>query len=138
MWLKPRISWRFLGSVALTSLLFTFVLLLLLHWPSHRVVWQDCQPQSINYGSFDPYYLSVIERNTGWLFTRTSYYLFIAHGKSAPAYGHYLDFSFFFVSKDHDAEIKSSKAEWTLQGVTFTASTGHSLFVPKKSFIGGR
>ena len=133
----------FLGSVIAISLLLTLVVLLLACQPSNRVIWQDCQPPTVAYGSFDPYCLSVVEGSRDWsglllLNVKRRYYLFIGRGKDAPAYGHYVDFTFTFGGDDLSAFIKASKVEWTPNGVTFTAKTGHALFIPKSAFIGGR
>jgi hypothetical protein len=135
-------SAMFLGSVIAISLLLTLVLLLLAAQPSNRVVWQDCQPQTIAYGSFDPYCLSVVEGSRDWgglpFSVTRRYFLFIGRGTDAPSYGHYLDFTFTFDGDDPDAFIKASKADWTPDGITFRAKTGHALFIPKSAYIGGR
>src|SRR5262249_50975121 len=99
----------------------------------NAVLWQDCQPDNINYGSFGPYCVSVLEGN---LFE--PYYLFFGRGNTAPSYGYYFTFPFWFDTKDPVAEIRESKAEWKPEGVTFIAKWGNKLFVPKRAFIGGR
>jgi hypothetical protein len=133
----------FLGSVALASVPLAVILTWFALGRSDRVIWQDCQPPTINYGSFDPYCVSVIEGSRDWSrlpFTvERRYYLFIGRGTDAPAYGHYLDFTFVIGNdEDPDAHIQTSKVHWTQDGFTFVAKTGHSLFVPAKAFIGGR
>jgi hypothetical protein len=112
----------------------------LLLWPSSRIVAQWTQPGSIHYGNYDPYALSVIDRGTDYsqLPWGRHHELFIGHGTDAPAYGHFVRFSFHPASGNLDAYIRQSTVDWTETGVTFTAPSGHRVFIPKAVVIGGR
>ena len=129
-----------LGLAAAVAIILVCVILDLR--AADRVIWQDCQPPSINYGSFDPYLVSVLEgrklQGSQPIPSTKRYYIFIGRGTDAPSYGNYLDFAWDFGSDDPDVHIKASKVEWTPEGLTFIAKTGQTLSVPKKSFIGGR
>ncbi|MBL8796275.1 MAG: hypothetical protein JNM56_20415 [Planctomycetia bacterium] len=107
---------------------------------SDRVVRQWLAPEDVQYGSYDPYALSVVEGALDWNLPRLRrrHYLFIGRGTEAPSYGHYLDYTFHPGGKDIDTHIGRSTVEWTPDGVTFVEATGHRLFVPKAMFIGGR
>jgi hypothetical protein len=111
-----------------------------LHWKSDRVIKQWCQPKEIDYQSFDPYCLSVVEGSREWsnLEFPRRHYLFIGRGTAAPGYGHYLDYTFHPGYEDVDAHVARSSVEWSPEGVTFIEATGHRLFIPKAMFIGGR
>ena len=107
---------------------------------SDRIVKQWHQPKDIDYKSFDPYTLSIIEGAIDWnnLSLPRRHYMYVGRGTEAPSYGHYLDYSFHAGFGDIDAHIGRSTVEWSAEGVTFIESTGHRLFVPKAMFIGGR
>lgn len=72
----------------------------LVNIPSNRVIWQTCQPEGINYGSFAPYCVAVVEGSVDWQYAffmeHRRYSIFIGRGKEAPAYGHSVEFSFSF------------------------------------------
>jgi hypothetical protein len=113
-----------------------------LSYPANQVIKQWTQPSDINYQSYDPYCLSVIEGPRRWInpanLERT-HYIFIGRGTDAPSYGLYLDFNFFGYGKaETDAHIAASKVEWNTDGVTFIEASGRRLFIPAAAFTGGR
>lgn len=111
-----------------------------LHWKSDRVVKQWCQPKEVDYQSYDPYCLSVVEGSREWLkpeFPRR-HYLFVGRGTEAPGYGHYKEYSFHPGGAAIDDHVGRSTVVWNQDGVTFIEATGHRLFIPKEMFIGGR
>src|SRR5262249_11971834 len=67
-----------------TSLCLTAIFLFLATRRCDRVVWQDCQPPTVDYHSFDPYCLSVVEGSLEWtgfpLSVTRRFYLFIGRG----------------------------------------------------------
>ena len=138
----PKVR-RLLGFVCLVLLVcmpLSLGLIFLLGRSTDRVIKQWQQPAEVNYGSFDPYCLSVIEGSRDWGkgdFPRR-HYLFVGRGTAAPSYGHSCDYEFHASSEDVDAHVAQSSVEWTPQGVTLLEATGHRLFIPKKAFIGGR
>lgn len=125
---------------AMFGLLVAVVATSYLTTPSNRVIKQWHQPKDVDYQSYDPYTLSVVEGEIEWyLFGfKRRHYLFIGRGSEAPAYGHYLDYTFHPGSGDIDAHIGRSTVQWAPEGLTFVEATGHRLFVPKVMFIGGR
>ena len=108
--------------------------------PSNRVVGQWRQPDAIHYASYDPYTLSVIEgsRKLNTLGWPRGHYIVIGHGRNARKYGYYHDYSFHASYENVDDYIAKSNVDWTDEGVTITEPSGQALFLPKKSFIGGR
>jgi hypothetical protein len=94
------------------------------------------QPATLNYQSFDPYVLAIFKEQR---VTGSKYVIVIHRGTAASAwsYGHYVDFPVNPAASDDD-EIKASQVTWAPEGVTLTATSGHTLFIPKKMFIGGR
>jgi hypothetical protein len=129
------------GAGGILSTIGTVILVGWLFYPTERVVWQSCQPDDITYKSFDPYCLSVIEITRPidrfWLEQRR-YYVFIGPGTGFPSYGHVVEHDFFPGQKDRDTYIRNCTVTWTIDGVTLEQESGHRLFIPKKSFIGGR
>lgn len=124
-----------LGLVGLIGL----VVVLFLTRPSGRIIAQWTQPATINYASYDPYTLSVVEHGIDlhtipW---KRTHLLFVGRG-TAIEYGHYVRISFPVRSAEMETHIKASKVEWTAEGVQLEPPSGHRIFVPKKMFIGGR
>jgi len=136
-----RIRWVLLLIVAtIFGVLVSCAATLLMNSPSNRVIKQWHQPKELDYKSFDPYTLSVVEGAIDWnnLDLRGRHYLFIGRGTDAPSYGHYHDYTFHAGIDDIDAYIGRSTVEWTAEGLTFVEATGHRLFFPKSMFVGGR
>jgi len=67
-----------------------------------------------------------------------TYEIFVGRGTSAPAYGHSVRYSFHPGYTNREVHIRSSKVEWSPDGVTFIEGSGHRLFIPKPMFVGGR
>jgi hypothetical protein len=127
----------------LTSLVLALVLNFALHRRSNRVIAEWKQVQSVQYKSFDPYYLSVVEGNVDWSFFlpgwERHYFIFVGRGSGTPEYGHYVEFSFHpAFGENLDIYVKSSKVEWSETGVTLNEPSGYILFIPKEMYIGGR
>jgi hypothetical protein len=122
-----------------SALVLGFVLVFLMTRPSGRVIAKWNQPASLNYGSFDPYTLAVVEQGIDlyaipW---KRTHVLFVGHGPG-NSYGHRVRFSFVARSRDMEDHIKAATVEWTTNGVKFAVPSGHEVFIPKKAFIGGR
>jgi len=136
-----KLSWRFLLTIILSiplALVFTHFL----HRPSNRIIGQWKQSDSINYKSFDPYFLSVVERDVNWTYFPLNwerhYKIYVGKENGIPAYGHFIEFSFHPGDDDIDSHVKKSTVEWTEAGAIFKEASGHVLFIPKGMFIGGR
>jgi len=108
--------------------------------PATRIIAEWHQPANIQYHSADPYTLSVEQwgfdlHAIPWQYT---YMIWISSGREPQDYGHLVYLPLSPEGDDPDADISKSKVEWSNDGVTFIESTGHSLFIPKKAFTGGR
>jgi hypothetical protein len=123
------------------SILFTSIILIWLQRPTFRVIKSWKQSADISYSSFDPYFLNIVEDNIdlGHLpFTAPrNYFLYIGKENDEVTYGHIKNYSFEY-NDNIDEYLNGCEVEWTSKGVTFKESSGHSLFIPKKAFIGGR
>ena len=116
---------------------------LVIHWsrPTRAVLWQACQPADVTYDGFDPYCLSVVEGDLNWTFMPLSTirhtFVFVGRGTGIN-YGHYLDYGPQFRGQDPVAYMDQATLDWTAEGITLTEPTGHRLFLPAESFVGGR
>jgi hypothetical protein len=90
-------TWILLLAI-IFSLLLALVFTHFLHRPSNKIIAQWKQSDSITYKSFDPYYLSVIERDINWtsfpLNWERHYEIFVGRESGTPSYGHGIEFSF--------------------------------------------
>ena len=124
------------------SLLLAFGLVFLLHRKSNRIIAQWKQANTVNYKSFDPYFISVVEGDIDWssfpVTWERHYQIYVGREDSKPSYGHFIEFSFHNGFDDTDTHIKKSVVEWSDAGITFKEASGHVLFIPKEMFIGGR
>jgi len=123
------------------SVLLSFIILVWLQRPKLRVIKSWKQSADISYGSFDPYFLNVVEDNIdlGHIpFTAPrNYFLYAGKESDKVTYGHAKNYSFEYTSSI-DKYLNECEVEWTSKGVTFKEPSGHSFFIPKKVFIGGR
>ena len=133
---KKKIMVVIVVSVLLTSLLFIW-----LQRPSLEIVKSWKQSESINYNSFDPYFFNVVKDNVdlGHLpFTVSrNYFIYIGKESNDVTYGHIKNYSFEY-NNDIEEYLSLCSVQWSQAGVTFKEPSGHTLFIPKKSFIGGR
>jgi hypothetical protein len=125
------------------SLFFGLGINFILHRSTNRVIAEWKQTSSVNYKSYDPYYLSVVEGKVEWSFFlpgwERHYYLYVGRSSGEPDYGHFVEFSFHPSGVDDlETHVRKSNIEWSETGVTFKESSGHTLFIPKEMFIGGR
>lgn len=134
---RPR-RWPLLaGAAALITITALVTLALLVAWsrPTNRRLWQHCQPQSVQYADGATYCLTVLERDVDWRwlpFTFTRHLdLFVARGPEAT-YGHVVDYG------PRLADLDRAVVEWSPDGVTFTESSGHRLFIPAEAFLASR
>ncbi len=106
---------------------------------SGAVIAKWSQPSTINYQSFDPYTLVVLESGSypRVFSSRPTHGIAVVHHDDL-SYGHFLEFSFNSQGEPVDLFIRNSKIVWTPEGVTLEIPSGHKLFIPKKAFIDGR
>lgn len=121
-------------GVLVASFLLALIFTVLLNRASDRVIWQSCQPESVNYDSYSGC-LFVGEGNLDWSrfpYTLNRRYYFVLG--VTPTHGHYKEYSFTPISIVEDIEtyIKKSQLEWTDQGLTFIEESGHRFFFPKE------
>ena len=99
------------------------------------------QPPGVNYKSNDPYTVYVVDESSWWnVFHRKKWGSVRVVKKSLDeqnGYGHYTEYEFHNYHGEDDYFARCS-TEWTPEGITISEPTGHTLFVPKKAFIGGR
>ena len=124
------------------SLGLALVLNFALHRTTNRLIAEWQQSASVDYKSAGPYYLSVIEGNVDWSFFlpgwERHYVIYVGRESGDPGYGHFVEFSFHPGYEDLESYVKSSRVEWSNDGVTFNEPSGHVLFIPKRMFVGGR
>ncbi len=134
-------AWKVLPLI-IFSMLLALVFTHFLHRPSNKIIGQWKQSDSVHYKSFDPYFLSVVERDINWTYFPLNwerhYEIYVGRENVIPAYGHFIEFSFYRGFDDVDTHMKKSSVEWSDAGVTFKEASGHILFIPKDMFIGGR
>ena len=137
-----KILRRFLVALGLISfaLVVSALALFLATRPTLRLMWQECQPQAVQYDGAT-YCVSVLESSLDWrgfpLRVGRSYNLTVTQGTQTD-YGHLLDYRFTNSTEAIESYINRSATEWTAEGITFVEADGHRLFVPTAVFIGGR
>ncbi|MEU7555082.1 hypothetical protein AB0B01_22530 [Streptomyces sp. NPDC044571] len=121
-----------LGGVAgvlLTVVLMTVLFLMtVLWWPRTEVTYRSSAPSAIVYDR-SPYFLALVHSYS--LSGRDAYRLAIGRSPT-PSYGHWVDV---------DTALGAGGIEsttWSDSGVRVRFPTGHELFVPARSFLGGR
>jgi hypothetical protein len=113
--------------------LYTVMVLLFSDYSDGEILYKSKQPDSINYNSHDPYTLTIKNGPTNW---NTSGWpktkLLSIHKSIDDSYGHEIPLSPLVF------DYYEIQTEWTDLGVDITFSTGHTMHIPKDSFIGGR
>lgn len=91
------------------------------------------------------YTLAVIQADwdfRGFPFDKAPRYAVYVGRTPEPIYGHFLYYGFTGATEDTlwdvEKDIERCTVEWTDQGVTLTAPSGHVLVIPKKYYEGGR
>lgn len=124
-----------------TVSLITAAILLWFQRPALTVIKTWKQAAEINYQSYDPYFFHVVEDN--WdlghvpFSINRNYFFYIGKEQTNVTYGHVKHYSFEF-NQDLKSYLDKCQVDWTIEGVFFTEPSGHRLFIPKASFIGGR
>ena len=97
----------------------------------NREIFQECQPQNINYQSFDPYCVTVFVEQK-MLNKKTV----LAISKKIDIYGvrHQLDYPYTIANADKP----DIRITWNSDGVEISNSSSFKMNIPKSSFIGGR
>ncbi len=136
-------TWIIIIAFLMGSLLTIGGVMVFIH-PTDRVVQTWKQPDDIEYDSFGPYYLSVVEDDMDIsrlpFSAERRYYIYIGRDSGKPTHGHVIEYSFHPDSNDLyniAAHISKSKIIWATDGVTFEEASGHKIFISKSS-IGGR
>lgn len=138
---------KFLRGLAFGGavLVATFSIIVLLHRAPRSPVAEWKLPNSIDYHSYGPYFLSVLRDDLDWsgfpFNVSRNYSIYVGRESGTPTYGHVVKFSFHPGTEsnyDEESHIKRSSVNWTEDGVTFHELSGHRLFIPKAMFIGGR
>lgn len=133
---RGLIALGLLGLIVIVSGLVLF----LATRPTLRVVWQECQPPTVDYDG-SSYCVSVIEGEMSYrgfpVYVRRAHNLTVTRGGQTD-HGHLLDYRFTSGTEAIDVYIQRSTTEWTPDGVTFIEADGHRLFIPSAVFVGGR
>ena len=116
----------------ITRIVLAVMVLILCTWVAYqfwgntgRVIHTSAQPSNVHYQSHDPYKLRVMVAGTD--------NIEIQIGENGD-FGRYSSFNLTFLPED----VSISQTNWTAGGVEIVFSTGHRIFLPKTSFIGGR
>ena len=99
------------------------------------------QPPNVKYGSHEPYVLYVRENSSWWnVMSRYQHCSVgvVSHVHSEDMlYGHWTEYEFHNYHNEPDYFTRCV-VNWEPEGVTIAEPSGHKLFIPKNSFIGGR
>ncbi len=114
----------FLGIVVLSQLIG-------ISW-NEEDIFTSCQPNEIDYESYDPYCVSIIrQRQT----LNSRYYIWVAK-QIEPSYGHAINYPNPHITSEQ--ELQDVKINWTDEGIEVETYLNTKIFIPKKNFIGGR
>jgi hypothetical protein len=136
-WVKPLLLGILVGWLSLLILVIGLAV-----FDEPEVLFTSKQRQSVQYGSFEPYYLVIAEETDRSLsvIPPARYYIFIGRGPDPISYGHRVDFTFYPGGDTHSVResIRRSEVQWSQDGVKLITESGHTLFIPKQMFLGGR
>lgn len=117
--------------ILLSIVMLIFTHLLGISW-SKKVLFTSCQPPEIQYKSYDPYCLSILELQL----TFDSKYIISIAKKIAPEYGH--DIRYPAPGSVSAKDLQSTITNWKDDGIEIETYLNTKIFIPKKNFIGGR
>lgn len=124
-------------STVILSIAFTLVFTFIITFErAGKGIYKSCQPNFINYQSFDPYCLHIVEHKR-ILGKRYSIVIGVKgpeDDKEIPSYGYRIPFPFEHKIDDIDMAV----TEWQQEGLNLKMDDGSSLFIVKRSYIGGR
>ena len=100
---------------------------------SQKIIFEQCQPEGITYGSFEPYCVYV-RKSVGFL-KEDGYVIVIGQQVTNGEYGHVVNYMDPF---SDETDFKFMQVAWNNEGITLTGYLDHKLFIPKGAFIGGR
>ncbi|NRQ36907.1 hypothetical protein HII36_34475 [Nonomuraea sp. NN258] len=100
-----------------------------MRWPTQQTLYTDRQPGTVAYDDDSSHVIAIIRYRS---LLEDSYRLYAGRDPSL-SYGHFVDVDFASIA---DKPVQST--QWTPEGVRVRFGTGHELFVPAASFIGGR
>jgi len=130
-----------IAATAGISIIFTSLLFIWIQKPSLKVVKSWKQAEIVNYNSFGPYFINIVEDNIylGNLpFTVSrNYFIYVGTESSVVTHGHIKRYSFEY-NQNISRYLDECRVHWTMEGVTFKEPGGHTLFIPRDSFTGGR
>jgi hypothetical protein len=118
-------------SIIIVAAIAVFTHLIGFVWTSDNI-YTECQPENINYESFDPYCISIVKKQQTF---NTRYHIWVAK-EIEPSYGHAVNFPKPYNVDDED--LKDVEINWSSDGVEIKTYSDTEIFIPKKNFIGGR
>lgn len=140
---------KFIKMVLLTFFFSVLINILYYQDYSGKVLKYWIEPTELNYYNKQErdyrYRVSVIEttRATGF-FTSGEYHyqIFISKQSVKPEldmmYGHYKEYGLEGTREEVKQILEKCDVHWEVSGVWFVDNTGHKLFFPKSTFMGGR
>ena len=93
---------------------------------------KSCQPENINYNSYDPYCVLITKEYQA---LDSKFYIWVTK-KDEPSYGHIISYPNLNVIDEQ--ELQDIKINWTNEGIEMETYLNTKIFIPKKNFIGGR
>lgn len=129
------------GVAGTLSIIFTACFIFYHLRSTGRIVHTWEQPKEIEYQRNITYKLFVRERHPEWSLLGGSKPVHVINIGWDADYVHWFDCTFHAGTLDEDeidAYIRRSTVEWTEAGVSIKQESGHVIFFPKKTFIGGR
>ena len=120
-------------AILIAMTVYTIFALLFLAGIDGTIILKSVQPNNIQYKSYDPYVLRIVEGRTLWAVVGWDKTKVVKITRSGDTdYSHSIELDILGV------DYNKTKVVWTKTGIELIFDTGHKLTIPKKSFIGGR
>lgn len=130
------------ATLLLSAPLVAFLALLLATRPTLRVLRTWTSPAELMYDDWGPRHLSVVEGAWDFdgfpLHLERRHFIYVGRDAGTPVYGHQVKISLNNSVEALEPYLARATVTWTTEGVTFAEPSGHRLFIPKASFLGGR
>lgn len=111
--------------------------LMVITWPRTTVMAEFDQPTTVTYTDNRAHHLAVLDRSPLWtggatLLGARHHRVLYAGSDPSNSYGHFSDVSV------PDGSLDGARVQWTSQGARLLLGTGQELFLPARTFVGGR
>lgn len=128
-------KWVIALASGVVVLLLMASLLVLSRWSTGTtLLWESCQPASVDYGAGRHFCVRMQDREYAWGWSRERELAIVegTQGRVIGPYGYFLKDSLI------TASVSGLQANWGPEGVEFRNAEGLRLFVPKKLLTSGR